>query len=212
MKCAKKLLKVWDDLTPFKSIIYFLFLLFFFHFSWKIAIDGDRKGNQIFLFGEEITIEWLQHTFPEWLANSAACFVHLFPGMKDLVVNGIRLVYPENVGTTAIVWGCTGVKQMMIFVGIMVFYKCFALIKNPNGKGYVFRFLPYWNKLWYIPLGCIILTLYNIIRIGSISMLTRLYPDKFDFFHDGIFRYIYYGIVFILWVVWEEVFVQKKKT
>ena len=131
--------------------------------------------------------------------------------MKDLIVNGIRLYYPDTSGTI-IVWGCTGVKQLLIFIGIMAFYRCVTPVNKENNSGYSFRFLPYWDKLWYIPMGCIILTVYNIIRIGSISMLARLNPDKFDFYHDGIFRYIYYTIIFLLWVVWEEVYVQKRST
>jgi exosortase/archaeosortase family protein len=88
---------------------------------------------------------------------------------------------------------------MSIFCGIMLFYKCFPFVKYQ------------WNKLWYIPLGCIILTLYNIVRIGSTVLLTKGHPERFDSLHDGIFRYVYYGIVFALWVIWEERFAKKNE-
>ena len=206
----QNIIKIWDKLTPVKSVIYFLILLFFFHFSWKIFIDGDQAGNQIFFLGKEIYLPWLQASFPLKLTQAAAWFIRLFPDMGDIMINGIRLHYPEGKSATAIVWGCTGVKQTLIFIGIMAFYKCFSLTKKEDNSGYAFQFLPYWNKLWYIPLGCIILAVYNVIRIGSISMLIRYNPEKFDFYHDGIFRYIYYTIIFVLWVVWEEVYVQKR--
>ena len=205
----QKLVKAWDDLTPFKSIFYFLFLLFFFHFSWKIAIGGDIEDNFMLFFGKDVTPAWF-YTAQLWLTKAVAWFVHLLPNTDDLITNDTRLYFPEENIRISIVWGCTGIKQMAIFAGIMIFYRCFTLIKKTGNTTYSVKFLPYWNKLWYIPLGCVILTLYNIIRIGLIVLFTREHPEQFDFYHDGIFRFIYYGIIFLIWVIWEEVYVIKR--
>ncbi|MDL2224184.1 exosortase/archaeosortase family protein, partial [Bacteroidales bacterium OttesenSCG-928-M06] len=175
--------------------------------SWKILIGGDIADEYMLFLGQDITPDWF-YAVQLWLAKASAWFIHLFPGTEDLVVKNIIIGFPGHLNVR-IVWGCTGIKQMTIFVGIMIFYRCFTLIKQPGTNKYNFNFLPFWNKLWYIPLGCIILTGYNIIRIGSIAMLVRGNPERFDSLHDGIFRYIYYTIIFLLWVIWEEVYVKK---
>ena len=184
-------------LKPYKGILYFLFLLFLFHFSWKLAIGGDMESTQIYLFGKDITPDWF-FTACCWLTSAAAWLVQLFPNTDNFVNGGDYLYFPDTIGYISIIWGCTGIKQMFIFSGIMACY-----------------FGPWKKKLWYIPMGCIVLTIYNIIRIATISLLTRgiqerdVFVAEFDFLHDGILRYIYYGIIFVLWVCWEE-FIAKK--
>ena len=197
-------------LKPFSGILQFVFLLFFFHFSWKIAIDGDRDGNQIFFFGEEIIIPWIQNTACSWLTEATSWFVRLFPNDKNLLVENLTVYFPDGGIYINIFWGCTGIKQMFIFAGIMLFYRSFYLTKKSSNGKYAVRFRFDYNKLWYIPLGCILLTVYNVVRIGSIVLLTKGHPERFEFLHDELFRWIYYGIIFLLWVIWEEVFFQKK--
>ena len=179
------------SLKPYKGVLYFLVLLFFFHFSWKIAIDGDMGGDNMYLFGKDITPAWF-HTAVLWLTSAAGWFVRLLPGTQDLIKEPTMLYFPDGGIKIIIVWGCTGIKQMFIFAGIILLY-----------------WGPFLKKLWYIPLGWIILTIYNVIRVGLTVVLTRGYPERFDSLHDGIFRYIYYTIVFLLWVYWEEVIVKK---
>ncbi|GHT03356.1 hypothetical protein AGMMS49525_08290 [Bacteroidia bacterium] len=185
-------------LLPYQSIIYFMVLLFFFHFSWKLIIDGDQDSEFMYVLGQNVTPQWFG-TVCQWLTNAAAWFIHLFPNTQDLVVNSNHLYYPGGGPGVRIIWGCIGFKQMYIFCGIMIFYRLLPTRRYDR------------HKLWYIPLGCIVLTIYNVIRIGSISMLTNGHVERFDSLHDGIFRYIYYTIVFILWVVWEECFVKTVK-
>jgi exosortase/archaeosortase family protein len=190
-KMDKNLNQYFTFLKPYKGILLFLFLLFFFHFSWKIAIDGDIVGDNMYLFGKDITPKWF-YTACRWLTAAAAWFIRLFPNTQDLVEGDNLLYFPNGGFKISIIWGCTGIKQMFIFTGIMLFYKG-----------------PFLKKLWYIPLGCIILTIYNVIRVGVMVIFTNGHPERFDSLHDGILRYIYYGIVFLLWVIWEEFIVNK---
>ena len=183
----EKLNRILFFIKPFKGILFFLFLLFFFHFAWKIAIDGDMTSEYIYLFGKDITPSWFE-TSCRGLTKTIAWFIHLFPNTQDLLVNGNKLKFPTEGNTwIRIIWGCLGFKQMLIYSGVILFY-----------------WGPFLKKLWYIPLGCLILTVYNVIRIAVIVWLTDGNPKKFDSLHDGILRYIYYTIVFFLWVVWAE--------
>lgn len=189
-----KIRRFWAICKPYKGILYFVFLLFFFHFSWKIAIDGDMEGDSMYLFGKDITPGWF-FSVCKWLTASVVWFIHLFPNTQDLIYGDTWMYFPtEGNSNICIIWGCTGLKQMFIFAGIILFY-----------------WGPFWKKCWYIPLGCVILTAYNIVRIASTVWLTDGYPERFDSLHDGLLRYIYYTIVFLLWVVWEECLRKKKK-
>ena len=185
--------RIKQILEPYSGILLFLVLLFFFHFTWKIVIDGDMESTKMYVFGKEWTPAWFD-TVTLWLAEVVHWLVLQFPGNEHFVRDNYLLFFIDGGIRISIIWGCTGLKQMFIFAGIILLYRG-----------------PFLKKLWYIPLGCLILTVYNVIRIALICVLTNHHPERFDDLHDGIFRYIYYTIVFLLWVVWEESFVKKKK-
>jgi exosortase/archaeosortase family protein len=186
-----KIKQIIASLKPYQGILYFLFLLFFFHFFWKIAIDGDMGEDRMYFFGKDMTPAWF---YPAcvWLTSAIEWFIRLLPNMQDLVREPTSLHFPNGGITIIIVWGCLGFKQIFIYSCIILFYRG-----------------PFLKKLAYIPLSSVILTIYNIVRIGLITVFTRGYPERFVSLHDGIFRYIYYTIVFLLWVYWEEVIVKK---
>ncbi len=58
------------------------------------------------------------------------------------------------------------------------------------------------NKLWFIPLGILILHLANAIRIAILTIISAQNPALLDFNHNITFQVIVYGIVFILWYLW----------
>ena len=189
----KKLKHIIQFFTPFKGILFFLFLLFFFHFSWKIAIAGDMQGenmqgeNNLYLFGKDMTPALFYSSCREF-TQIVAWFIQLFPNTQNLIVEENRLKFATAGNTWInIVWGCLGFKQMTIYAGIILFY-----------------WGPFLKKLWYIPMGWLILSAYNVIRIATTVWLTDGNSERFDSLHNGILRYIYYTIVFLLWVVWAE--------
>jgi len=187
----EKIKRILEFIQPIKGIIFFMFLLLLFHFSWKIAIDGDMTGDFIYFLGKDITPSWFDVSCRA-LVKATAWFIQLFPNTQDLIIykSGKSLKFDSEINNWInVIWGCLGFKQMSIYGGIILFY-----------------WGPFLKKLWYIPLGWIILTIYNVIRIATIVWLTNGHPERFDSLHDGILRYIYYGIVFLLWVVWAEFF------
>ena len=195
----EKLNRVIQFFMPLKGILFFLFLLFLFHFSWKIAIYGDMPDenlfgeNKMYLFGKDITPSWI-HSSCQIFTRIVAWFIQLFPNTQNLLIGATKLKFPtEGNIWIEIIWGCLGFKQMTIYGGIILFY-----------------WGPFLKKLWYIPMGWTILTIYNVIRVATTVWLTDGNPKIFDSLHDGILRYIYYTIVFLLWVVWEEFMVKKK--
>jgi exosortase/archaeosortase family protein len=190
----EKFNRIIQFIKSYRGILFFVFLLFFFHFLWKIAIDGDMDSENIYLFGKDITPSWFAASC-RGMVKTVAWFIHLFPNTQNLLIDAsvTRLKFStEGNIWIRIIWGCLGFKQMSIYAGIILCY-----------------WGPLLKKLWYIPMGCLILTVYNVIRIATTVWLTDGAPEKFDSLHDGWLRIIYYTIVFLLWVVWEEFIVKK---
>jgi exosortase/archaeosortase family protein len=88
--------------------------------------------------------------------------------------------------------GCTSLKQWMHWIFIMLFF--------PG---------PWKHKLWYIPLGIVVIHFVNIIRIVGLSLTLVPWPERFDFFHDYVFKTFFYFMIFVMWVVWVERFRSK---
>ena len=185
----KQIKQIINVLHPYLGVIYFIVLLLFTHFLWKIIVDGNLHSQQIAILGKDLTAQF--HSLSAFTASAVHWFVRLFPNTNDFVIEDTHLYFHNKDFIINLIWGCTAVKQLFIFIVIMTFYK---------GS---------WKKkLWYIPVGCVILWAYNIIRIALICYFTSDHPERFDFLHEGLFRYIYYGLIFLLWVIWEEKFVK----
>lgn len=172
-------------LKPLAGIVYCLAVIFAAHLLWKWVVDGNLYGQQIAIFGKDCTPFFYQ--ISQWTAKVIYSFASLFPGAEDLHLNDTNFFFTEKKITLSIIWGCTGIKQFYVFLLVILLY--------PG---------PWKKKLWYIPVGILILWAYNIARITAIIFLTRNHPEWFDFLHEGLFRYLYYGLIFFLWVYWEE--------
>lgn len=85
--------------------------------------------------------------------------------------------------------GCTSLKQWSHWIFIMALF--------PG---------PWKHKLWYIPTGILVIQLISIVRISGLAVVLRMWPDSFDFAHDYIFKTLFYGVIFLMWVLWVEFF------
>ncbi len=65
---------------------------------------------------------------------------------------------------------------------------------------------PWKHKLWFIPLGWILMHLSNLFRIVSLSVITLWKPEYWHFSHDWILRPFFYLVIFAMWVWWVERF------
>ena len=101
-------------------------------------------------------------------------------------------LYLQNGYTVMVIWGCTAVKELYLFLLIMIFY-CG----------------PFWAKVWYTPICLAVLYLYNLLRIGLIPWFAGNGYYSFEFWHE-LFRLSYYGLLFLLWIGWNEHFVTKQ--
>lgn len=58
------------------------------------------------------------------------------------------------------------------------------------------------SKLWYIPVGILLIHVLNIVRVVVLAMIAFYNPLYLDFNHTYTFTFIIYGFIFILWMTW----------
>ena len=132
-----------------------------------------------------------------WSVNmlySQACWVldHVFHIDLTTITSARLLATTNSEGGWArvvIAPECASLKQWMHWIFLMVLF--------PG---------PWKHKLWYIPIGLVIIEWTNVIRICGILMMQIPWPNSFHIAHDYIFKVFFYFIIFLMWVLWVEKF------
>ena len=82
---------------------------------------------------------------------------------------------------------CLAYRGIILFsVFILVYY------------GNVFR------KFLFLLFGFIILETGNVLRICLLAQIQYCCPEKFDFFHYYLSKFIIYTLIILLWILWVE--------
>ena len=209
----KKKLKPFEII---RNIGWFVVLFLFFEFIWKLCVHQGEDESIMLILGKNATP--YIYGLCEWTAKATHWVIHTLLGYENFRIEGLYIYFEDSLFKNHIVWGCTGIKQLIMFTFIMIFY-----------------FGPLRKKLWFIPASLIVLVVINIIRIAIICFIVKnpfpewfisvnewyndrtwvnneecffqFYRDWFNVFHHDIFTWIYYdGIIFLLWLFWEERF------
>ena len=184
MEKIKDIIKKYSYL---KGVIYFVLILLTAHFFWKFSfLEGrDLRGlPQIFLW-RNFDLSFLFNTAVDALASQVYYIVHDVFNM-DVIAFGNSIYVKEISSMVKIVWSCSGLKQMFVFFCIIAFY--------PGAEK---------HKLWFIPVGLLLIWILNVIRISALVGVFANYQNSFDFAHE-ISKYVFYFVIFMFWVLWEE--------
>jgi len=186
MPCYHNKIKTFilkNKIQPLFDVLYFAILLLGFHFLWKY---WENSWN-FRLFSEESIFIPIFHFLTRLVFNSADFFISfLLKGHFHLI--GLSWHF-DNGGYIEIVDGCSGLKAFFQFIVIILF-----------SSG------PWRHKIWYIPMGLVILFISNIIRIIGLLLVVYYYQTAYAFAHNYFFRPFFYGVIFLLWVIWVEYF------
>lgn len=185
-------------MKEYRDIVIFVVTLFAANAIWKGLIQGDELGYGDVTFCGQIVTSFFsaisQHT-----AECVYDFIRLFRDTIRLEDN-LTLRF-TNGHATRIVWSCTPVKQDFIWM-------CLILTTLPLwGKGVGKVWL---HKLWYIPLGWIVIYGINILRIAAITLFIEQHPEWFEMLHAYLFKYLFYGILFLGWLAFTTWFSQRE--
>jgi len=183
----EKIKNLYKKSEAFHGIIFFIFVLFAADFVWKMVMDGDESDIFVTFIGINVTAPF--NFVAQHFAN-AIFYVLNFFGSDVIQRNNVLLF--ESGGGIRIIWGCTGIKQAYIFCCIIIF-----------ARG------SWKKKLWYIPAGLVVVYFFNLFRMAVIVQLFRDFPHWFDFLHEFLFKYGFYGVIFLMWLFWDEVLIKK---
>lgn len=170
-------------MAPYTDVILFAVCLLAAHFFWKLTVIADEHGGPVVWFGMNISMPF------DYLSRHVAKVVwHIVSLTRDTLQYFPPDILRFDSGSSVkIVWSCTALKQAFIWLVIMLFAR---------GKWY--------NKLWFVPLGWIYIYIFNILRIYLIALVIEHHPDMFNVLHTYVFKYLFYGMLFLLWVWWVE--------
>ncbi|MEI6433576.1 MAG: exosortase/archaeosortase family protein [Bacteroidota bacterium] len=160
-----------------KDILTFLFLTLLIHFGWRFW------ENKLGLF----PIHNFMTTIMNWLANEvlyqSTWALNTFMGYK-VTITGNLMEFPSGYDIS-INSSCSGMKQIMQFVLLMLIYRG-----------------PWLKKLWFIPLGALLVHITNLFRIFLSGVLSMNHPEWMKFAHDNVLRWMFYLVICGLWLFW----------
>ncbi len=182
--------KIKKAIEPYWDVILFVITMFGANFFWKLTIDAEEWGGPVLWFGWDITAPF--DFMSEHITRVVTAMVSWF---RDTIYmrDPITMTFTSG-NSIRIVWGCTAIKQSFIWLIIMIF-----------ARG------SWKHKLWFIPLGFLGAYAFNILRIFLITLAMEHHPNWFEFLHTYLFKYLFYGILFLLWVWWTEKFAHTNK-
>lgn len=183
-----KTLLFHPKLKPLRDVAIFAVLLISFHYIYLYWASNNfypfrEQVDQLFVFASDILFNQ-----SAWIVKHIFNLNHTTEGQTIWVVTN-----QGGWGYVEVSPGCTSLKQWMHWLFIMV------LFPGPRA-----------HKLWYIPMGIIVIHFINIVRIVGLSLTLKPWPQHFDFFHDYIFKTFFYFMIFVMWVIWVEVFTKPK--
>lgn len=176
-------------LLPYRGIIGFAVILLISNLFWKYNVLGDESNTQVTFWGLDISAPFI---FMARHVSEVTTMILNFLGW-NISLSPANVVRHESGNAAQIIWSCSGLKQAYIFICIIAF-----------ARG------PWIKKLWFIPLGLLIVYLFNIFRITFIVACIERHRDWFVFLHQYFFKYLFYGVIFGMWVYWEEKFAEKE--
>ena len=176
---------------PYLDVIIFMVTLLVVNYTWKYTVLGDEMGDQVTWFGMDITAPF------EWMACHVAAVVYwLITLVRDTAhMEGLHTIRFSSGHATTIVWGCSALKQMFIWLWLILTVR--SVSKETCRRNWL-------HKLWFIPLGWLCCYLFNILRIFLIALVVEHHPEWFHPLHDYLFKYLFYGMLFGLWVWFVE--------
>ncbi|HSV88406.1 MAG TPA: hypothetical protein VLH61_07170 [Bacteroidales bacterium] len=168
-------------LLPVKDVLIFLLLLFSFHFvylGWSVGLNFYPVAG---------VVQWLFMEVAEILMTQSILILQ-FVG-SEFEVQGATFYINNTESFVSVLPECTTLKQWLHWMVIMGFF--------PG---------PWRHKLWYIPAGIIVIHLTNLFRIVGLLFIQIPFPGSFHFFHDNIFKTLFYANIFFMWLLWNEYF------
>lgn len=191
-----------DTKHVYIDVIIFMATLLVANALWKWMISGDEAGvGAVMFLGWDVTA--LFDAYARHIAAVVYAAVHYFRDTLYMV-NETTMRFVDG-GGTHIVWSCTPIKQMFIWVCLILTTPNYKLLTFNSKTSLHFTLSTLnWNKLWFIPLGLVFIHFVNLARICAITAFMEFHSGWFDLLHTYIFKYLFYGLMFLFWILYVE--------
>lgn len=170
-----------------QAVLIFAFVLAVFYFAWKdrVTVERGLNGLPLFLWWERVDVTSVFMPLIVWETDITRVILESVLGL-DVSQAGNVLCNTENGVCMSVVWDCTGLKQVLEFAfTILLFPACHK------------------HKLWYIPLGVILMVLMNFLRLTVVFVAGYEGIDSMVFTHS-LFKFVFNGFIFLMWLIWTE--------
>ncbi len=169
-------------------------------------IKNFSRSNKIPVFFIELLLFYLLWNFLDgYLIAHSHLFDRIWMGMYHILLKSVmfmsvlitKIFTDVQITTTYrhIIlgdFGSIGISNYCLCANLMFLFGAF-IIAYP-GKWKI--------KLWFIPLGIVIIHLLNTFRISALCLLKIYSPETLEINHHYIFNIILYAFVFIMWMIW----------
>ena len=124
------------------------------------------------------------------ILHVSAAFFSLFYHNVSIAPDGV-LAFGGK-GFIQVIYGCTGIIQISQITIILLLYP-----------------ISWRQKLYLFPLSIVIMIVAAIIHFLILVPIAYHFPGWFPLFHNHLSRIIFFGIVFVTWLFWERVRIDK---
>ena len=108
--------------------------------------------------------------------------------------SGIAVFYPEFRKTILVADHCLAIPATIIFIGTIVLFEG-----------------DWRNKLWFVPMGVMLIILINLVRLVLLCYIFAHYPLPFyEINHSLVYVVLTYALIFLLIVWWMKKFAYPK--
>ncbi len=101
----------------------------------------------------------------------------------------------NNVYVARVIEGCNSISLILLFVAFVVAFR--GSLKA---------------TVLYAVFGSVVIYIVNFLRIGFLTIALYKYPAQQEVLHNLVFPSIIYGVVFLLWVIWVQLFSDYSKS
>ena len=168
------------------KILQFVIIGGAIYIAWLVIYNILIKENTNWDYYLNYNIADLTVMFFSWINIEAAMEIDSDHVIVSFPFSNYRGVWVGD--------NCNGFKLFSIFSIFLIAYPV-------NWK----------SKLWFIPLGILIVHLANVIRIMALVAINDSNPAYLDFNHDYTFTLFVYSIIFGLWYWWLKKFASNAK-
>ena len=160
-----------------RDLVRFMGLGFVGYLAWYVAYQYVLKDNTLI-------DEYLIHSMvlsSEWVLRG------LGYALYEVSTSELRwqIGIADSIGLLQIGAPCDG---LVLFALFAVFVLAFP---GPSRR-----------KLWFIPLGVLLIHIANLIRVVSLVIIQFNRPESLKFNHDYTWTVLIYGFIFWLWYLW----------